>query len=139
MKQDFYRPKRVSESALTLVEVLVILVVVVVLLALLLPQLARVFHRSATATCVDNLKQVGLAFRTWSTDSSDDFPMKRSTKRGGSAEFVLGGNPDRHFFCLSNELMTTKVLVCPSDSRQPATSFLSLISSNVSYFVGVDA
>ncbi len=40
---------------------------------------------------------------------------------------------------MSNELSTTKILTCPADQRQPATTFLTLQNINVSYFLGVDA
>jgi len=45
----------------------------------------------------------------------------------------------RHFQVLSNELSTPAILVCPTDTRLPATEFGALLNSNVSYFVGVKA
>src|SRR5881397_1744851 len=33
--------------------------------------------------CVNQLKQVGLAFRIWSNDNNDKFPMQVEAKKGG--------------------------------------------------------
>jgi len=44
------------------------------------------------------------------------------------------------FEVMSNELSTPKILVCMQDrKRVPATNFLALRSTNISYFVGLDA
>jgi hypothetical protein len=75
----------------------------------------------------------------WSDDGGDKFPTAYSTNRGGTLEYIATGDMFRHFQRLSNEVATTKILVCPADTRQPAQSFTSLNNSNISYFVGVDA
>lgn len=111
-----------------------------VLAVLVLPGMARQKAYSSKIGCVNNLKQVGLAFRMWSGDNGDRFPMDVSTIQGGTEELVNKGEPFRHFQVLSNELGTPKVVVCPSDGRSPATNFASDFSdSHVSYFVGLNA
>src|SRR5260370_1198812 len=111
------------------------------MLALLLPQsLAIRKQRVRQNQCSNNLKQVGLAFKTWSLDSRDRFPMGYEAQDGGSREAVATGKIFSHFQTMSNELTTTKVLVCPSDKRLPAKDFRTgLSNTNLSYFVGVDA
>ena len=135
---------RKSERALTLVEVLVMLVVVFLLVILLLPTGPRAKGRPERIACINNLKQIGLTFRQWSADQSADYPMSVSTNYSfnpGSKEYIATGEVFQHFRMMSNELNTTKILICPADSnRKPALDFLHLLSnSNVSYFVGVDA
>src|SRR5882762_3406100 len=125
--------------AFSFMELLVVIAIVAILAGLLLPALAKAKAKAQRINCANNLKQVGLAFRIWATDNSDVYPMRVSTNKGGSLEYVEGGNAFRHFQCLSNELMNPVVLACPSDDRQPATSFRTLGKYNVSYFVGVDA
>ncbi len=45
-----------------------------------------------------------------------------------------GGQLPSDFLSMSNELSNPKILICPSDhSRQPATSWASITSSNCSY------
>jgi prepilin-type processing-associated H-X9-DG protein len=107
--------------------------------------------------CSNELKQIGLAFKTWSLDNNDRFPMQVSVTNGGTMELVSAGNVWPHFLVMSNELSTPKILFCPQETdkqRSVATTFLSvqlppgppnpppvpLTNDNqVSYFVGVDA
>jgi len=60
----------------------------------------EVQSREERIQCVNNLKQVGLAFRVWAGDNTNKYPTS--------------------LVVMSNELSTTKILVCPSDKeRQP--------------------
>jgi len=88
--------------------------------------------------CVNNLKQVGIAFQLFATDNTNLFPPALTTNFGGSREWA--GAVSRHFLVASNELATPVVLVCPADAqRKPAVDWKSLHNDNISYFVGLDA
>src|SRR5450759_5176243 len=126
-------------TAFTLVGLLVIIAIVAILAAMLLPALAKAKQRAQRINCVNNLKQVNLAFRIWAVDNNDKLPMSVPAKKGGTMEFVEGGNAFRHFQVMSNELTTPKLLVCPADIRQAAARFVNLQNENISYFVGLDA
>jgi len=96
--------------------------------------------RSQSICCNCNLKQVGLAFKTWAIDHTNSFPMEISTNIGGTRECTATGEVFRHFQVMSNELSTPKVLICPRDSRRFASAFgTSFVNSNMSYFIGIDA
>jgi hypothetical protein len=70
--------------------------------------------RAMEIRCVNNLKQMGLAVRVWEGDNNDKFP------------------PD--IVCMSNELSTPKILVCPFDTnRTVAVDFPSYTDANCSY------
>jgi len=97
---------------LTLFEMLLVTTVLAVLATLFLPALTRPRHHSHGISCVNDLKQVGLAFRVWEGDNNDKYPMAVSNKLGGTLEWVPDGNAFRHFQVMSNELSTPKILVC---------------------------
>jgi hypothetical protein len=97
---------------------------------------------SETVRCVNQMKNIGLAFRIFAVDHNDRFPFHAPAAEGGSKESVsldangFDRNPARHFMTISNELAMPKLLVCPSDtSKRPATAFSSLQNANVTYLV----
>jgi competence protein ComGC len=132
-------PPDPSARAFTLIELIVIVAFTLLLLLTLLPGMNRAKDRSRRIGCASNLKQVGLAFRTFPPYSKDVFPMNLEASKGGSLESTTNGEVFRHFQALSNELSTPYVLVCPADSRPRATNFVYLSNSNVSYFLDLDA
>jgi prepilin-type processing-associated H-X9-DG protein len=116
--------------------------VTAILAALLLPALARAKSKAQEISCVNNMKQVGLSFRTWAIDNNGNFPFNVSTTGGGTLELSMPGsdgfsrNAAFIFQVMSNELSTPKILVCPADAkREPALNFRSLRPENVSYLV----
>jgi hypothetical protein len=126
-------------QAFTLFEA-VILIAVLLLLAFLLPGFMLSHQMAARISCVNELKQVGLAYRVWSGDNGDKYPMAVSTNQGGSMERAMAGDVVLTFQVMSNELSTPKILVCPNDAhRKSATNFTNITKANISYFVGVDA
>jgi prepilin-type processing-associated H-X9-DG protein len=134
-------------AAMTLVEVLVIIVCLFVGIFFFLGFLGFINEagsksESQRINCVNNLKQIGLAYRIWAGDNNDKFPMQVSVTNGGAMEFTADGkNAWLNFLVMSNELNTPIILWCPSDKdRVRATNFTTGFSSkNISYFVGMDA
>jgi prepilin-type N-terminal cleavage/methylation domain-containing protein/prepilin-type processing-associated H-X9-DG protein len=128
---------------LTLVEVLAVVVVLAFFAAVYLSKTDHdVKRRAQRVICLNNLKQIGLAFRVSIGGCGDRYNTQTSTNQGGSMEFASGPNVFRHFQVMSNELGTTRLLFCPADTGRIQmwnTNFDSLSNSNVSYFVGIDA
>ncbi|HEY1490520.1 MAG TPA: prepilin-type N-terminal cleavage/methylation domain-containing protein, partial [Verrucomicrobiae bacterium] len=54
-----------QKAAFTLIELLVVIAIIAILAAMLLPALAAAKRKAQRINCVNNLKEVGLAFRVW--------------------------------------------------------------------------
>jgi len=138
---------RSRRGGFTLIELLIVIAIIAILAALLLPTIERVRARARRAQCVSQLRQIGIAFVSFSHDHNGLFPMKVSTHFDGSLEFVeaanrIGGEFSfafRHFQALSNYLADARLLVCPVDRRARATNFAGLENENISYFVNAAA
>jgi prepilin-type N-terminal cleavage/methylation domain-containing protein len=155
--------KQTPKKAFTLIELLVVIAIIAILAAMLLPALAAAKRKAQRISCVNNQKEVGLAFKIWEGDNSDRYPMGVPSAQGGAQEqMAQGGNAPGSaytkqgitncFAVMSNELSTPKILACPSDSvYTPATTFWQILNpsgpggnntngvSHISYFVGGDA
>lgn len=148
-----------QHSGFTLVDlamVLASLALLIVVFLLLNPSQPNGRCRAARISCVNNLKQVGLAYRIWSNDHEDRFPWQLPLNKGGIVPDSTQVGSDfgelvHAFLAISNELTVPKILVCPSDTKQKATGFelaasipfggrgLRNSSANLTYMVGWDA
>ena len=135
------RLSKKRNAAMTLFEVGVVIAIVMILVVVFLPRFARSPEHSSRINCVNNLKQIGLAYRIWAGDNNDKYPMQVSTTNGGTMELMADGkNVWRNFLVMSNELSTPKILFCPADAgRICATNFSNDLKDKISYFFGVDA
>ncbi len=135
-------------NGFTLIDLLIVVAVLFVIGALFLPSGGRSRSERARAgtriQCVNNLKQVGLAFRVWAGEHQDKLPTQVSITNGGAMEAVMADNVAAVFQVMSNELNTPKILFCPTDKKRiRAVTFdqanSTFSNTNVTYFVGLDA
>jgi type II secretory pathway pseudopilin PulG len=130
-----------TARAFTLIELIVIVLTLIVLAGTLVTGLIRARRTARLIQCNSNLKQIGLSFRTWAIDHSNERPPRVPMASGGSEELVGTGQVFVHLRLMSNELVTPKILVCPADKAKTAVGDfgLNFSDTNVSYFVSVDA
>jgi prepilin-type N-terminal cleavage/methylation domain-containing protein len=144
-----------SGKGFTLIELLVVIAIIAILAGLLLPALARAKAKAKRIQCVNQEKQMGIAFFMWATDHDDKFPWKWPTAEGGTLASLSGGSPPvalasssssiaqvtpptdwiDNFRACSNEMVTPKILVCPADDEKTVVEKWAFASGDTaSYF-----
>jgi len=140
MSADRIWSPKADTASFTRIELLVVLAVVAVLGCLLFPAMQRARHRAFRISCTSNLKQIGVAFKTWSLDNKGRFPWQVLTNQAQEIQPEVATSVYLQFLMMSNELSTPYILRCPADAQRPVTrNFGKLSNTSVSYFVGLDA
>lgn len=75
---------RLAATGFTLVELIVVISIITLLVALLLPTLSKARDSANLSACLANQRQIGTAFRVYTTDYNDRLPwFTMSSNRGG--------------------------------------------------------
>jgi len=135
-----------NARAFTVLELLTVIAIIAILAAILLPAISQAKARAKRLACIEQLHQTGIAFSSFAHDHDGKFPMAVPGNAGGSLDFartpygtVANSCSYHHFQPLADELRTPRMVVCPADTRIPATNFAALRNENLSYFIGLNA
>jgi hypothetical protein len=138
--------QRGGRQGFTLIELLVVIAIIGILAAILLPAIQKSIIKARQTWCASNLRQVGIAFQSFSHDHGSSFPQSVPIAQGGIREWAVSGQPrlgdlwlkPEVFRVLSNELGNVRVAFCPA-VRHVATNFANLRSAETTYFLGLSS
>ncbi len=107
------RQQHRTSRGFTLIELLVVIAIISILAAILFPVFARARANARRATCVSNLKQIGLGVMMYTQDNDERYPAGYFT----NAADPPGGRWHATFWLWENLLYpyvkTNQVFVCP--------------------------
>lgn len=129
-----------ERTGFVLLELIIAMVFAAVLALLIMPVfIPHSPPRGQRIRCVNNLKQLGLAYKVWALDNANNPAAQTNAPLD---QLAKDGMLFRYYLNLTNELTSPSLLFCPAESdpaRQRAPSFIQFTNDNrISYFLGLD-
>jgi len=125
-----------SRTAFTLIELLVVIAIIAILASILFPVFARARENARRASCMSNLKQIGLGIMMYTQDYDEKLP-KNAVVDGASVPFEsnasYSGATHLWWHMIYPYVKNTQVFVCPSSGSTWIGDYYPKNSKSQSY------
>ncbi|MCM8761773.1 MAG: DUF1559 domain-containing protein, partial [Candidatus Omnitrophica bacterium] len=109
--------KQPTQSGFTLIELLIAVAIIAILAAMLLPALSKAREKARETVCMNNLRQIYLAFQFYFQDYNEYFPCVDDPVSTNPYYWLWMGRGWRRF--LIPYINNLRILYCPSDRTAP--------------------
>lgn len=127
---------RSAHRAFTLIELLVVIAIIAILAGMLLPALAKAKMKAQNTNCLNNLKQLGLAWNLYSTEFDDKLVLGHYQQLNAAGTATIANSVNMSAWCMGDQKDTGANPYTPYLPGLSSTNDQAIIDGQLYRYVG---